>query len=250
MYIKTKCKINEKIEVTKHYTTRKSIEREERVNKTPEEMAKQNAWIRARDLRRTMELNFKGGDLHVTLTCSPDKRPTMDEALKVIRKFRDKLRGAYKKQKWILKYIITTELGERGAVHWHMVINNVSNDKTSTSKIIHELWVRGRPYMTLMDQDQEYKKLAEYMIKETSKRIAEGKTLEKLSYMCSRNLIRPVIETEKVRSSSWRKNPKAEKGWYVDEESLINKHNKFTGLPYQHYTLRKIAKRGGSCRNG
>ncbi len=251
LYIETECEINDKKEITKHYPWNAGAPgciREDKVNKTPEEMAKQNAWIRARELRRIMELNFCGGDFHVILTCKPENRPDIKDALKVIRKFRDKLRKAYKKQDWIFKYIITTELGERGAVHWHMIINNMSNDRTSTSKLIHQLWDRGRPYFVPLDDNREYQKLAEYIIKETSERIAEGKTLEKLSYMCSRNLIRPVTKTKKVRCRSWRKMPKAPKGWELDIDSLVNGKNKFTGLPYQHYTIRKIFDSGGKRR--
>lgn len=246
MYIRNEVKINDKIEIEKHYNWNAGapgIDRERKSNKTPEAMAKQNLWNRKKELRRIIELNFTGGDLHVTLTCRPDKRPDMTEAMKVIRQFRDKLRAKYKKQKWECKYIITTETGERGAVHWHMIINHMQNEETSTTKMIWELWDRGRPYFVPMDDSREYEQLADYIIKETSKRIAEGKTLEKLSYMCSRNLIRPVVKRYKIRKKAWAKTPKVPRGYVL--ESLRNGINPYTNLPYQHYTLRKIQDRGG-----
>lgn len=242
MYIKKTCQINDKIEVEKHYSGRygaPGMKREPKKKKTPEEMAKQNLWRRCRELRRIMELNFKGDDWHVTLTCRKDERPTLEEATKVIREFRDKLRGAYKKQGWELKYIITCETGKRGAVHWHMIVNNMHCQETSTAALIRKLWIRGRPYFSPLDDTGDYKQLAEYLIKESTKRIENEETTEKLSYIISRNMIRPVIQEEKVYARSWKKEPSVPKGWRLVEESLVNGINKFTGLPYQYYTLRR-----------
>ena len=247
MYTKTECRINDKLEVSKYYPWRAGApgcRRQKKINPTPEEMVRQNLWRRKRDLRRLMELNFKGGDYHVTLTCRPDERPDMEEAMRVIREFRDKLRKAYKRQGWELKYIITTETGERGAVHWHMICNEEQNDKTSTVKMIRELWKRGRPYFVPLDDNREYGQLADYIIKETSRRIEEGKTLEKLSYMISRNMIKPVERKKKVLAAGWAEKPKAREGWMLDENSVVNGRNPYTGMPYQHYTLYRIQERG------
>ena len=248
MYIKNTCKINDKIEIEKHYHWNCGApgkKRSEKSNKTPEAMAKQNIWKRKNELRRLLELNFKGGDLYVTLTCRPDQRPDMTEALKVIRKFRDKLANEYKKRKWIFKYVITTEIGSRGAVHWNVIVNYMQDEKTNTWKLINKLWERGRPHYTPMDEERNYGQLADYIIKETSKRIAEGKTLEKLSYICSRNMVRPVIRKKKVDKRSWLKTPKIPKGYELVPDTLRNGINPYNDLPYQHYTIRKVQDRGG-----
>lgn len=250
MYIRNTCRVNDRIEIEKHYNWNAGapgINREDKKNKTPDAVAKQNLINRKKELRRLMELNFRGGDIHVTLTCRPDERPDMEEAMKVIRAFRNRMRDRYKKNHWIFKYIITTETGSRGAVHWHMIVNNMQNDTTSTQKLIWELWDRGRPYFVPMDKNREYGQLADYIIKETSKRIAEGKTMEKLSYMCSRNLIRPVVRKKKIDRRTWKKEPKAPKGWELIKESVINGVNQYTGLPYQHYNIRKIQDKGGGA---
>ena len=242
MYIKKTCHIRDRIEVEKHYPGRygaPGMSREPKRKKTPEEMAKQNYWRRCRELRRIMELNFNPGDWHVTLTCKPSNRPSMEETSRVIRTFRDKLRKEYKKQGWELKYIITCETGERGAVHWHMIINDQHNEKTSTANIVRKLWNLGRQYFSALDDTGDYKLLAEYIVKESSKRIEAGETKEKLSYMVSRNLVRPVVQEEKVRANGWKLEPKAPEGWQLIPESLVNGFNKFTGRPYQYYTLRR-----------
>lgn len=248
MHIKTICKIKDKIEIEKHYPGNfgaPGMKRSERKKPTTEEMARQNLWRRTRYLRRIIELNFGEGDFHATLTCRKDQRPSMEEAVKIIRTFRNRLRDAYRRQGWELKYVITCETGERGAIHWHMIVNNRHNEKTSTMKLIQKYWTLGRTWFVPLDDTGDYSKLAEYIIKETGKRIKNGKTLEKLSYMISRNMKKPVVRTKAVRANRWRKKPKAPKGWYVVPGSVVNGRNKFTGLPYQYYTIRRLGKEKG-----
>ena len=242
MYEKVTCRIRDKIEVSKHYSGRygaPGMARKEKKKPTPEEMAKQNHWRRCRDLRRLIELNFQPGDWHVTLTCRQGERPDKEEAPKVIRDFLAKLRQGYKKRGWELKYVITCEVGDRGAVHWHMVINSLSDLETDTHKLIGEYWKRGRAYFSALDESGEYGKLAEYMVKEASKRIDKGETVEKMSYSRSRNLIKPKEKRERVRATAWKKEPKIPEGWELVPGSLINATNKYTNLPYQHYTIRR-----------
>lgn len=257
-YVITECQINDKVEIGKHYDLRygaPGMLRKERHKKTPEEMAAQNLWRRKQYLRRLIELNFGEGDWHVTLTCRPEDRPTREEAPKRIRAFRNKLRDAYKKKGWVLKYIITCEIGERGATHWHMIVNDMHDGEDSTAKLLRCLWVWGRPYFSPLDSTGDYSKLAEYIIKESAKRIQREETLEKLSYIPSRNLIKPVIKREKRDARSWRKQPRVPPGWQLVPGTLVNGINKYNGLPYQHYTIRKIKEgrnegSGNLHRNG
>lgn len=240
IYIIKSCRINNKVEIEKYKDGRygaPGVPREEKRKATPEEVARQNFWKRCQYLRRTMELNFKGGDLHVQLTCRKEERPAKEEAPKIIRAFRDKVQKEFKKQGWQFKYIITCETGKQGATHWHMICNNEHNEKTCTWDIIRKHWTRGRPHMTPLDDNRDYKALAEYIVKETKKRMDREQTIEKLSYTCSRNLIRPVERKKKVRFVSWKPVPKAPKGYYVLPDSIVNGINKFTGTPYQKYTI-------------
>lgn len=248
MYIKTECRVKDKKYITKHYHGNYGApgqKREPKRKRTPEEMAKQNLWQKVRYLTWLIELNFNPGDWHVTLTCKKELRPGKEEAPRVIRKFRDKLRKAYKKQGWELKYIITCETGERGAVHWHMIVNECRNERTSTATLIRQLWCRGRPYFSPLDDTGDYGQLAAYIVKETKDRIENEETIETLSYMPSRNLLRPVVRKKPVDADKWVKKPKAPEGWVVIEESVVNGKNKFTGLPYQYYTIRKLKKGAG-----
>lgn len=249
MYIKNICEIHDKMEIEKHYPGNFGAAGEARMEKrkkTPEEMEKQNRWRRERDLRRLIEYNFKGNGVHVTLRCRKEERPAPVEARKIIRGFRDRLRKMYRQQGWELKYIITTETGKRGAVHWHCIINYCENGSTSTQKIVRDLWERGRPFFVFLDDSGDYKQLAEYIIKESRRRMEEGETEEKLSYMSSRNLIKPPVKKKKIKARGWKREPVAPAGYYVVKDSVINGINKFTGLPYQHYTVRKT-KIGGKA---
>lgn len=245
MYDKVTCRIRDKIEISKHYSGRYGAPgqpRQKARERTPEEMAKQNHWRRCRDLRRLIELNFEPGDWHVTLNCRQEERPTKEEAPKVIRDFLGAMRRGYKKQGWELKYVITCEVGERGAVHWHIVINNCHSGSCDTAKLIRDNWTRGRAYFSPLDDSGDYSKLADYMVKEAARRIDKGETIEKMSYSRSRNLIKPVEKREKVRATGWKAEPKIPEGWELVPGSLLNGINKYTNLPYQHYTIRRKEK--------
>lgn len=254
MYYKTTCKIRDRVEVSKRYPGNHGAPGKPRQKKrepTPEEMDKVNRWKRRRDLRRLVDLNFVEGDWHVVLTCTKENRPSAEEAPKVIRQFRDKLKREYKKQGWELKYIISCGMGKHGAVHWHMIVNNMQNEKTSTTKLIGKLWSRGRPHYTALDDSQDHSRLADYILEQTEGKWNDDEAkFEKLAYIRSRNLIKPIEKREKVRASRWKSEPDVPKGWYLVKESLVNGINIFTGLPYQRYTIKKIEPGGNRDETG
>ena len=245
-YLKTECRIRNKIEIEKHYDLRygaPGMPRHGKKKKTPEEMARQNFWAKCRYLRRLIELNFGEGDWYIVLTCRKEDRPSAEEAPKRVRAFRDRLRAEYKIRGWALKYIITCETGQKGAVHWNLILNDMHDNADSTAKLVRKLWKWGRPHFTALDDTGDYSRLAEYIVKETKNRIERGETIEKLSYCPSRNLTKPVVRTEKVRAEAWRKQPQIPRGWELVPGTLVNGKNKRFGLPYQRYTIRKKAEK-------
>lgn len=253
MYYKKTTRINDKIEIEKYPDMRygaPGMKREEKKNPTPLEMERQNLWRRCRYLRRILELNFKGGDLWLTLTCATDKRPDKEEAPKVIRSFRDKLAKEYKKRGWTFKYVISCEIGKRGAVHWHMVLNDARDEKVTAWDLIRKYWTRGRPFLEPLDENRDYQKLAEYIVKEAQKRMEKEQTIEKLSYIMSRNMIKPEEKKEKVRAVKWKKDPTVPKGYRIKPGTLVNGTNPFTGMPYQHYTLEPLPDYREGGRDG
>lgn len=242
MYFKTTVKAGKTIEVTKSYTKRVgATKRSGRKQLTPEEMDKINELNAARKLRLKINANFKKGDPYITLTYRKDCRPNADEVKKnILKPFFDKLRAYYKKQGTTLKYIIVTEY-ENKAIHHHLIVNDVDN----IEKVINNLWVYGRPNYKYLDGTGQYKDLADYLIKETSKTYRKNK-LEgkgaKQRYSCSKNLIIPEPQTEVVKASKWLADPKPIKGYYVDQDTIFNGIDPFTGREYQKYTLVEIGE--------
>lgn len=241
MYFKTTIKAGKTIEVYKSFVKRTGVvERGDRKKLTPEEMDRINQLNAERKLRLKINANFKKGDPFITLTYRKELRPTIEKAKQDIKKFIKGLRKHYKKQGGELKYIIVTEY-ENKAIHHHIIINDIEN----IAKVVCELWIYGRPDFKYLDGTGQYKDLAAYLIKETSKTYkknkAEGKG-NKQRYSCSRNLVMPKAKTTEVKANKWTADPKAIKGYYVDQDTIINGVDPFTGREYQRYTLVEIGE--------
>ena len=241
MYFKTTIKAGKTIEVYKSFIKRKGVvERGDRKKLTPEEMDRINQLNAERKLRLKINANFKKGDPFVTLTYRRELRPSTEKAKQDIKKLMRELRKYYKRQGQELKYILVTEY-ENKAIHHHLIINDV----VGIAKVVCELWKYGRPDFKYLDGTGQYKDLAAYLIKETSKTYkknkAEGKG-NKQRYSCSRNLIMPEPKTKEVKANKWTADPKPLKGYYVDQDTICNGVDPFTGREYQRYTLVEIGQ--------
>lgn len=205
--------------------------------KTPEDIKRQNEKNRWRRLQRIILANFKEGDWHLILKYRPGGRPeTYEEAKKHRKKFLDKMREAYKKAGIPFKWIIVTERGKKGNVlHHHLVIEDIRRDGIDTVKLVKKLWTYGNEFFSSLYEDGEYEQLAQYIVKSETK---EG--CGWCTYSRSRNLIIPQPDVELVRHRRWKNPPVAPKGWYVVQDSIWNGENPVTGLPVQHYTLKKL----------
>ena len=89
---------------------------EERKERTPEEMRRQNQRNRETRVRRLIKANFFPEDLWVTLKYPKGARPGAEKAEKDFKKFLRKLRKAYKDKGEELKFIYRMEIGKRGGV--------------------------------------------------------------------------------------------------------------------------------------
>lgn len=226
-------------EIEKYYSSRfgkKGIKRGDRKKPTSEEMEKINARNAAKQLRRLIETNFTPGDYHLVLTYRKGDRPSPMEAKELLVAFLRKLRQAYRKSGYDLKYISVTEMEAR-SIHHHLIIN--ACDPT----LIQQLWRWGRPHMTMLDDEGGYKALAEYLIKETSRTFGTKNSVQGKRYNCSRNLKQPSVKKEIVRADSWREHPTAPKGWIVDVDSVITGSHAVTGYAYQAYRLLRVRKK-------
>lgn len=245
-YFKTSIEAGATIEVCKSYTKRVGVKvRNGKEKPTVEEMEKVNEINAERTLRLKINANFRPDDPFITLTYKKDERPTPEEARKNIETLIDKLRIQYRKLGDELKFINGTEYKNK-AIHHHILINQIEG--VDVSKMVRKLWEFGRPHFKYLDDTGQYKDLAAYFIKETSKTYKENKESgkgHKQRYSCSRNLIKPTPKTEIIKKATrWLPDPKPIKGYYIDQETIYNGVDPFTGRQFQRYTMVKIAGTG------
>lgn len=243
-YFKTSVKAGATIEVTKSYTKRVGVKvRGGKTKPTAEEIEKVNQMNAERTLRLKINHNFGEDDLFITLTYKKDERPGAEEAKENIKKLIDNLRKAYKKVGEDLKWVCVTEYLNK-AIHHHLLINHIKGQ--DVSKWVRSLWKFGRPDFKYLDDTGQYKDLAAYLIKETSKTYKAKHGARKQRYSCSRNLVMPIPKTEIIKKvKKWLPDPKPIKGYYIDQDTIYNGIDPFTGRAYQKYTMVRISGNGG-----
>ena len=243
-YFKTTVKAGATIEVTKSFTKRVGVKnKKDKEKPTTEEMEKVNEKNAERTLRLKINANIGVDDLFTTLTYRKDERPTPEQAKKNVKKLIDSLRKEFKKIGEELKYINVTEYKNK-AIHHHLIINHIEGQ--DVARMVRRLWKFGRPDFKFLDDTGQYKDLAAYLIKETSKTYKENDGGHKQRYSCSRNLIMPTPKTEIVKKAAkWLPDPKPIKGYYIDKDTVYNGVDPFTGREYQHYTMVKLDYGGG-----
>lgn len=193
--------------------------RKEKQHPTQEAVRKYNEQVRLRKVIRKVNANFSKGDLYLTMTYPRERRPTPEQAEKNVKNFRECLRRKYRKAGKELKWMGCTEIGGRGGIHHHMLLNAYDNIRE-----ISDLWERYGGYAHIQFvRGNNLAKLASY--------------ISKYEYSCSRNLIEPKEVTKKVKANSWREDPVIPKGWMLDKESLVTGINPVTGHGYQFYRL-------------
>ncbi|WP_143316880.1 hypothetical protein [Clostridium sp. HBUAS56017] len=236
-YIESICKAGKTIEIERYYTSifkKKGIKRADKVKPTREEQKKINYKQAEKKLRWKINENFQGGDFHLVLGYEKDKRPgTKEEMRKDANKFLRSLRNEFKKQGKELKYIHVMEIGSKGAMHHHLVINKIDLE------IIRKCWTKGRPQIFPLDDSGQYRDLASYLIKQTS----TTKEMQNKRWNCSKNLVMPEPEKKEISYREYfRVEAKAKKGYYVDKDTVeTGVHNpEYSGYGFFRYTLIKI----------
>lgn len=246
----------------------KGEKRKKKVKPTPEQIALQNQRNKETKMRRTIKLNFKKRDLWCCCKYPAGVRLSIKDVKKDRQKFMRILRQEYKKRGSPFKWVTRLEVGERGGIHFHILVNRLSADQTDL--IIADAWSRalatsemqkihkGQRTEGLVDyrtvyEVGDFKSLAEYICKQPKEDTPEYEQLSLftkkeqkalLSVSTSRNLIRPVPEREKKQRWTMRKiieeGPKPTPGYYIDKDSLYIGTNPFTGYSYCKYTEIKL----------
>lgn len=222
----------------------KGEKRAKRNKASPETIRRQNRTNKAIKVRRLLKANFTEDDYWVTLKYPAGARLCIDQVKKDLKNFNDRMRYQYEKYGEQYKWVRRIEIGKRGGVHIHMVINRI-REGPPTDKLIREKWKPHKVNYTQLYKDEDYDKLAEYLVKdyETDTQLSmfdaeDQKVLT--NYSSSRNLIRPEPETKIYTRRTVRKiideGPKPTAGYYIDKNSVRMGVNPYSGLSYIKYT--------------
>ena len=229
-YIKETCVAGDTIEVCKYYTYRVNVKGEKRAKKekqTSEAQKKVNQRKAEKELRRLMAANYKNGDVVVRLDFF--RRPGGSEEMQpLIEKAIRKLRSAYRRAGKQLKYIYVKEVGPRGSRHIHMILNREEMDVLS---LLAKCWPHGGIHVDPWTTGPNFQKLAAYFIKYALKtEETEGKLIGKRWYP-SRNLKKPSVRKEVIRSNRFREQ-------YIREFLILQD----TGISHTHSSGRGADK--------
>jgi len=210
--------------------------RASRENDTPEDVKKNNERYAKQHLEAMVDLNFTIGDFWIDMHYGKDDRPaTYEDAEARLTRFIRKLRAEWKRAGGELKYIATTECGERGGYHHHILLNAgiVSAER------VMMIW--GMRYCSnKLVYSEDLSTLADYIFKQSTIEAREERGREhKKRWRASKNLRKPEVEKEIVKAHTWRQIPQPPKGYYLDEDS-IQRGTDWLGFPWMEYKLIKI----------
>lgn len=228
----------------------KGEKRAEKRKATPEQIKKQNQRNREKKVLRKMRANFEAGDLWITLKFAKGTRKSIEEILSIRDKLLRKLRDTYRKRGKPLKYMYRIEIGERGGIHIHVLLNRLDGTP-GTADVVRKIWQEltgGHVHFTPIYEEGGYKELADYLVKPQKEEMTgqltlfgteeERKLLSK--YGCSKNLIEPEKETHVYKKRTIRKlvenGPEPTPGYYIDQDSIRYGVNPYTGMTYYYYT--------------
>lgn len=199
-YIYAETRAGRTVLIEKYYSSRyhkKGILRSPNYQKTKDSQEKANQRKEVRRLTLLLNANFQYGDHHLVLDYKLGSRPATPEDAKRDRgTFLRRLRKLYRRNGQDLKYVVVTEFGKRGALHHHLIMNHGID-----TKLIQEIWEKGRCHFNPMDKTGEYSKLASYLLKNRpywKKQGGKGK-----QYSASRNLVTPSYRKTHHKDLRW-----------------------------------------------
>lgn len=200
---------------------------------TTEEVEKNNQRYAERDLLLKINYNLEVDDWHLVFTYR-GVEPTQDEAYEFLKEFKRNLLTLYRKHGVILKWIEATEY-EDERIHHHFFIS-----KGIDLIEIKNTWGRGKMLAVPLYEEGNYRKLAAYMIKETSKTIKSDNPFSAKRFRCSRTIKNPPVFREEVKVSKLIEDPKPIKGYYIDQESIYKGVNPETERQYIEFIMLPI----------
>ncbi len=227
----------------------KGEKREPKQKRTPDDIKRQNLYNKQKTVRHLIKGNFEKGDYWTTLTYKKGTGKSIKEISKDLQRFLAKLKRSYRKTGTECKYIYRIEIGSRGGVHIHLILNRIDN----LDILIMEKWEHGIAHNELLD-DGPYDQLAEYIVKPPSEQqmkilrsFADEDVKKAIRYSCSRNLKKQEPERRIIERHTMRKifnhDLKPTSGYYIDRDSIRRGINAYTGMSYLRYQEIKMTDR-------
>lgn len=174
--------------------------------------------------------NFAPGDHHIQLTHKENPK-TREEAKSARKKFTRKLSALCKKEGIELKWVAVTEKSKKGRYHHHIICSNVP------TRLIQEAWQEGKVFHNPLWDDYNYSRLAEYLVKEAASLFEEEGVISKKRYTTSRNIEVPMCEEKEITRRTIEAEPKALKGYQIDQDTLQVYENELTGSICREYIM-------------
>lgn len=235
---------------------RKGEKRAKRHKATPEEIKRQNRTNKVNQIRRLIKANFFPNDYWICLMYPKGTRKSIEEVRKDFGKFRRRMSSDYRKRGEAFKFIYRIEIGRRGGIHIHIIMNRI----WGTDLLVAKNWPHNANFQLLYERG-DFRQLASYIAKplpdEMSGQLsmfddAEAKKL--VSVNTSRNLTRPEPEVKEYKRRTTEKlvkdGPKPCPGYYIDKDSIKTGINPYTGYTYLHYTEVRINQIMRKVRGG
>lgn len=245
-YVKKVTQAGERIRIEKFYTSRYGSKgkctRAQNFGKSPEAVTVRNrryAQMKADDI---FNENFKPGDLTITFTFAPDKRPqSTDEIKNIWSKYLRKVRNAYKKAGKVFKWMKGID-DNRKNPHIHAAFSAID------ISLLPE-WQYGKIHINPVDNREQHT-FGSYAQKqgaeENGKPKLEGNRIQNYSH--SRNLIIPEPDYYIIGNDHWADEPRAPKGWYVVKDSIQNWNDEVNGYKHQSYVILPLSIKHRSRR--
>ena len=193
---------------------------------------------------------FKVKRTHLVLDYKLSERPAGRKEMRAdADDFLQEMRKLYKSLGLVFKYIHVMEIGKKGALHHHLVIN--TPDEVSQRAITKAWKGRGRTHFNPLDDSGNYAKLASYLIKQSDGMLKDPDALQGKRWNSSKNLRKPtILRKEPIKDKGWynriaRLPKKLEKSYCLDGDSVREGIHEKTR---QHEGISAIAKQYG--RNG
>lgn len=226
-----------------------------RLGKTPLRQLRYQDKKAQENCRWKLNCNFSGGDLFLTL-CFPPYKPVARETVrKSINTFLDTLRRIYRRNGKKLQYVYTVGMTKKGMAHIHMVLNKFDTDT------ITKCWQKiagipkspkqeeKSPRVTIrhLDYSGEYRKLAEYLIKNSREQFYSSNKVHSKRFCASKGLKMPLV-TKRIlqKNRFWLETPKPLPNYYIDPNSVYDTYGwadnggEFACCRVQGYTMYRI----------